>query len=150
MEMNVNIYFIICVVSFLSNLVLCFLGIHILIKCKQKQSKDKIRNDEDKNKDSVEFFIFVAVLVLNFVLFTILLVLLFKCDNNITRYVNYYGAITFLLLSSICSYSGWDLTNRCDNETIVSDSAHMFKREIFMISSFIFTCISIIVISSNN
>lgn len=112
--------FIFCT-SFVLNFFLACLGIYIIEKCKRKQSEGFIRNIEDKKKDKFQKIWFIISLFLN--LFTFLLIF-------IKNELFYFSTLFLVMVLLITSYYGWNLTNRCDNETMFLDN---HKRDLYFI-----------------
>lgn len=140
---NTLLYTILFVFSFVFSFVLSILGLSIIYKCNSNQRNGQSRNEEDKHKDKGQQIWFWLSLCLT----TILIIAAFTCielfkGNNtpenssvFSKNVIFYSLISLLLLNAISGSCGWDLTSRCDGESLKSDISHLQKRELFIIST---------------
>lgn len=91
----------------------------------QYKGKNITRNIEDKTKDVKVCIWFILNIIV-----TLINVFLFFCLN-----INYYILIFSFILGILNNNLAWDLTNRTDNEDIISNSYIIFKREFFILST---------------
>jgi hypothetical protein len=148
------LYTILFVFSFIFSYLLSILGLSIIFKCKTNQQNGQIRNIEDKFKDNKEEIWFWINLSLTSVIIiaTFTAIEIFKKNNTpdlsrvFSKNTILYSLISLLILNAITGSCGWDLTSRCDGDSLISDTSHLHKRELFVTTTILSFGFLIIVI----